>query len=134
MDIVAASPIRPQELGVSYPILRLFDNLASSTIKGRQGERKLIDIDEAVLADERYVRSCHHKFIDSYLVNLDDLVVIFGFIDHDGCLCISRKSSPKGGFEFLDEKRKKEFRIQSSDASFITTFDQVIKNILKGLD
>ena len=133
-NIVAASPVRPQELGVSYPILRSFETLPSSTIKGSQGDRKLVDVDEAILAGERYVRSMHHKFIDSYLVQLKDLASVFGHLDLDGCLRIPRRSPPKGGFEFLDDKRKKELQIHGSDASFITTFNRVTKGILKGLN
>ncbi|KAL8704056.1 MAG: hypothetical protein Q9225_008100, partial [Loekoesia sp. 1 TL-2023] len=117
-----------------YPILCLFDSLPSTTIKESSGDRKVVDIDEIVLAGEQHLRSKKPKNRSSYLVTLDDLSRILGSLDADEFITVRRKSPPKGGFEFLDQKRKPVLQIHGTDASFIKTFDRVTKGILKGLD
>ena len=117
-----------------YLILRLLEMSSATDIQGHKGTRKMIDIDEAILAGEQRIRSRPQDTNDSYLVTLEDLAIVFGPPDKDGCITIMRKTPPKGSFEFLDYKRKPCLRIQGSDASFIKTFDRVTKNILKGLN
>ncbi|KAL8761665.1 MAG: hypothetical protein Q9184_002230 [Pyrenodesmia sp. 2 TL-2023] len=51
-----------------------------TTIRGSNGDRKLVDIDEAVLAAERYIRSSETKPNDGYLVTSEDLSNIFGCV------------------------------------------------------
>ena len=123
-----------QEPGIPYLVLRLLDMSRKTTIKGSKGNRKIIDIDEAVLAGERCIRSGRHKFVQSYLVTLKDLAAIVGPPDNTGLITIKSKSPPKGSFEFLDYKRKPVVQIQGTDASFTRTFDRVTRNILKGLN
>ena len=117
-----------------YCVLRLVDASTSVNIKGSSGDRKLIDIDEAVRASEQYVCSKRPKSSEKHLVTLEDLSRLFGPLDADGLLTLRRKTPPKGGFEFLDQKRKPLVRIQGTDAAFIKKFDRVTKGILKGLD
>ncbi|KAL8925779.1 MAG: hypothetical protein Q9208_003276 [Pyrenodesmia sp. 3 TL-2023] len=109
-------------------------DISEAQESGSDGDRKLVDIDEAVLAAERYVRSSQIKPSDGYLVTLKDLSRMFGPADAAGLIPLKRKSPPKGGFEFLHQKRKKTIRIQGSDASFVKTFDRVTQDTLKGLD
>ncbi|KAL8894888.1 MAG: hypothetical protein Q9207_008376 [Kuettlingeria erythrocarpa] len=123
-----------QDPRIPYVVLRAFESLTSTTIKGRSGDRKSVDIDEAVLAAERHVRSSQFKRTDWYLVSLNDLSCIFGPADATGLLHLNRRSPPKGGFEFLHQKRTKTIRIQGDDATFVKTFDRVTNNTLKGLD
>ncbi|KAL8761726.1 MAG: hypothetical protein Q9184_002168 [Pyrenodesmia sp. 2 TL-2023] len=123
-----------QDPRTPYVVLRAFDSLASTTIRGSNGDRKLVDIDEAVLAAERHVRSSGIKLSDGYLVTLGDVSRMFGPADAAGLIPLNRKSPPKGGFEFLHQKRKKTVRIQGTDARFVKTFDRVTQDTLKGLD
>lgn len=122
-----------QDPRTPYPTLRLFDTSNSTTIKRSGGNRKIIDIDEAVLASEQIVRSSKVK-PSGYLVTLKDLSRLFGPLDTDGLIAFKRKSPPKGGFEFLDQKRKRLVQIQGTDAAFIRTFDRVTRGLFKGLD
>ncbi|KAL8932077.1 MAG: hypothetical protein Q9216_006972 [Gyalolechia sp. 2 TL-2023] len=123
-----------QDPRTPYPILHLLLALPSTTIKGGNSDRKVLDIDETVLASEQYVRAQKSKCAQDYLVTLDDLAWLFGPPDANGFISIQRKSPPKGGFEFLDQKRKPLLQIQGTHASFIKTFDRVTQGILKGLD
>ncbi|KAI4186425.1 MAG: hypothetical protein L6R41_003503 [Letrouitia leprolyta] len=122
-----------QDPRTPYPILRLLDALPSTTIKGSSGDRKIVDIDEIVLAGEQYIRAQKSKCGDDYLVTLDDLSELLGPPVH-GLIDIRRKTPPSGGFEFLDQKRKPFLQIQGTHASFVKTFDRVTKGVLKGLD
>ena len=117
-----------------YLILRLLDMSSATDIKGRKGTRKMLDVDEAILAGEQRVRSRPQHMDNSYLVTLKDLAIIFGPLDKDRCITIKRKTPPKGSFEFLDVKRKQSVSILGSDRSFTNTFNRVTKNVLKGLN
>ena len=117
-----------------YLILRLLDMASATDIQGRKGTRKMIDIDEAILAGEQRIRSRPQDTDNSYLVTLKDLAIILGPLDKHGCITIKRKTPPKGSFEFLDFKRKPAVQIQGSETSFIETFDRVTNNVLKGLN
>lgn len=123
-----------QDPHTPYALLRLFDALPSTIIHASEADRTLADIDEAVLASERYIRSCKAKPNHGYLVTLDDMSNLFGPLGTDGFLPLKRRSPPKGGFEFLDQKKKSLLRIHGTDASFIKTFDRVTQGILKGLN
>ncbi|KAL9024300.1 MAG: hypothetical protein Q9196_006616 [Gyalolechia fulgens] len=123
-----------QDPRTPYPIVHLLDALPSTTIKGGSGDRKIVDIDQTILAGEQYVRTRRSKCNNDYLVTLDDLSRLFGPPYAEGLIHIQRKTPPKGGFEFLDLKRKALLPIQGSHASFIETFDRVTQGILKGLD
>ncbi|KAI4095814.1 MAG: hypothetical protein LQ344_001368 [Seirophora lacunosa] len=123
-----------QDPRTPYHLLRLFEALPSSTSQGSKGSRKLIDIDEIVLASERYVRSSGKKPSHGFLVTLNDLSSFLGPLNADGFMRLKRKIPPKGGFEFLDQKRKRILRIRGSNASFIKAFERVTGGILKGLE
>ncbi|KAL9584362.1 MAG: hypothetical protein Q9212_002177 [Teloschistes hypoglaucus] len=117
-----------------YKLLRLLDTSRPVTYSERGGYRKLIDIDEAVLASEQYCRSADVEYRNNFLVTLHDLSVIHGPLDKNGIVSIKRKSPPKGGFEFFDAKRTPSIEFHGNDRSFIKTFDRVTHGILKGLD
>ncbi|KAL8633782.1 hypothetical protein Q9189_000518 [Teloschistes chrysophthalmus] len=117
-----------------YKLLRLLDASRPVTFSESGGYRKLVDIDEAVLASEQYCRSADVEYRNNFLVTLDDLSVIHGPLDKNGNVSIKRKIPPKGGFEFLDAKRKPAIEFHGNDRSFIKTFDRVTHGILKGLD
>ena len=96
------------------------------------------DIDEAVLLNERYIRT--RPFVDNqdnrYLVSLEDLARILGKPQHDTSptWAFRRKDPPRGGYEFLDEKRKRTIEILSDSNSYLATFARITGGILNGLD
>lgn len=114
--------------------MRLFDALPLTTIQGSHGERKLIDIDETILASEKYIRHDKSGAWDGYLVTLRDLSSVLAPLDLDGTITCKRKTPPNGGCEFLDQKRQPVCRFQGSDESFIKTFNRVTHGALKGLN
>lgn len=124
-----------------YLVLRAFLALPPGYGPGNAAEtaRTLVDIDEAILANERYIRSrgAEKNRDGKGLVKLDDASVLFesstsGAVDQP--LTITRKTPPKGGFEFLDEKRERTVKIQANSKAFAGTFNRITRNILRGLD
>ncbi|KAL8655587.1 MAG: hypothetical protein Q9210_000797 [Variospora velana] len=122
-----------QDPRTPYHLLRLFEASPFSTVQGKRGSRTLTDIDEMVLASERYVRSTRKKPSYGFLVTLDSLSSFLGPPKADGSMRLKRKIPPKGGFEFLDQKRKRILRVRGTNASFIKAFDRLTGEILKGL-
>ena len=101
------------------------------------------DIDEAVLLNERYIRSRSSTGIlpKRYLVSLKGLVRILGKPQLGASplwgrhtLGFQRKDPPHGGYEFLDVKRQRRFFILSNSCSYYDTFARITGNILHGLD
>ena len=121
---------------ISYQILRTFSRHPEFTTTTPRGMRTVVDIDEAVIRNERYI----HTLTDigqrnKYLVYLKDLcsTVPFSTRDEDS-ITLVRKEPPKGGFEFLNAKRKRELKVRSSEASFSYSFSGFTKGALRGLD
>ncbi|KAL8765412.1 MAG: hypothetical protein Q9209_007518 [Squamulea sp. 1 TL-2023] len=112
-----------------YVVFRAFDALLS--LEGSRGIRKLIDIDEAILASEQYIRL--QKRTD-YLVRLEDLRSILGPPNQHGIASFKRKTPPKGGFEFLDQKKKQTMQILGTDARWLETFHQATEGCLYGMN
>ncbi|KAL8733561.1 MAG: hypothetical protein Q9166_001969 [cf. Caloplaca sp. 2 TL-2023] len=123
-----------QDPRTPYVVLRKIDALPETTIQGTTGIRKPVDIDEAVLASEHLVRSQKPNPSSSFLVTLKDLEHVLGSPDADGITTFRRKTPPKGGFEFLYQKRKQKMRILGTDARWKYTFDHVTNGCLEGLD
>ncbi|KAL8692872.1 MAG: hypothetical protein Q9224_003872 [Gallowayella concinna] len=117
-----------------YVILRMLDALPQTDIHGSSGIRKLVDVDEAVLVSEQYVQTQKPELSNSYLLNLDDLANILGFPNTNGVTTFERKTPPKGGFEFLDQKRNQTMQILGTDARWKKTFDRATNGCLDGLD
>ncbi|KAL8799478.1 MAG: hypothetical protein Q9200_007529 [Gallowayella weberi] len=117
-----------------YAVFRMLDALTQTSIHGGNGLRKLVDVDEVVLMTEQYVQSRKPNLSSSYLLTLDDLANIVGFPDADGVITFKRKTPPKGGFEFLDQKRKQTMKVLGTDARWKETFDRATNGCLDGLD
>ena len=115
-----------------YVILRLLDHFSPRCISN--AKRRIVDIDEAILASETFVSSGYRDDKNQYLVTLQDLCTVFGPLGPSGKLVLTRKTPPKGGFEFLDEKRPSTVCIHASDSDFSETFDVITNGILRGLD
>ena len=117
-----------------YPTLRAFLAFPSIANSARQP----VDIDEAVLANEKYIRSrgAEANRDSMFLVTLEDLSRIIGAPSNDpqAPLAITRKDPPKGGFEILDECRQRTIRVQPNNDAFAETFERITKGILRGLD
>lgn len=115
-----------------YQLLRIFLTLAQ-TLAAKN--RRIIDVDEAVLRNEHYMRSRDSNRDGRYLVLLEDLTKILAEASQDSRpLSFTRKDPPKGGLEILDELRKRELTIQSNSASFGKVFERITHSILRGLD
>ena len=96
---------------------------------------RVIDIDEAILASERYARLQlpERRSVD-FLTNLDDLRDLYTFHKKESIITIPRSCPPKGGFNFFDAKQKQEIAIHGTDDSFRTALHRVTHNVLEGLD
>lgn len=126
-----------------YPILRAFDALPQSSISGDAMNiaGRAVDIDEAVLRNERYIRSRGGINNDGkYLVGIKELVAILESESQSQtqnqteALVFTRKDPPKGGLEILDEHRYWALRIQPNDDVYAKNFESITKGVLHGLD
>jgi hypothetical protein len=134
-----------QDVRTSYRVIKAFQTLppgyghanASEVAKG------LTNLDDAILANERYLRSRGpERNKDGVgllsLEHLDFVVSNDRSFDSDTASSnfrtIIRKDPPKGGFEFLDAARARRLDIHPSTESFAATFHRLTKDILKGLD
>ncbi|KAI4211607.1 MAG: hypothetical protein LQ351_005648 [Letrouitia transgressa] len=116
-----------------YPVLYLL--YEESAIRNEiKSNRKIIDIDEIILANELNIRALAQKNDRAYLVRLDDFRVLFGSESTIQSLDINRKAPPKGGFEFYDELRSNAIHVHASDHSFSKSFNRITEGILYGLD
>ena len=115
-----------------YQLLRKFLTL-SETVAAR--DRRIVDVDEAVLRNERYIRSRDSNQDGRYLISLEELSEMLpGVPQDDYCISFKRKDPPKGGLEFFDEVRQRELNIQSSSTSFCKVFERITRGALHGLD
>ena len=121
---------------ISYQILRTFSRHPEFTTIAPKGTRAVVDIDEAVLRNERYIRTLTDTDQrKKYLVYLKDLCSTVPFPTRGGAsTTFVRKEPPKGGFEILDAKRKRELTVRSSMASFSNAFAARTKGALLGLN
>ena len=124
-----------------YPVLRAFQKylLNNKKDKTTNKPRGIVDVDEAIIAQERYIRSRGDANLDSrYLVSLMELSSILlpspGGSTDDTKLEFVRQDPPKGGLELLDAFRERVIHIQPNDAGFAETFDRISKGVLRGLD
>ena len=98
-------------------------------------DRRIVDVDDAVLRNEQFTRSRDSNRDGKYLVLLEDLPKVLSTAPQDDRpLSFTRKDPPKGGLELLDELRKRELTIQSSSASFCKVFERITHGVLRGLD
>ena len=98
----------------------------------------LQDIDEAVLLNERYIRSrsSMSNQDNQCLVTLEHLAKILGKVptDTETTVLVKRKDPPTGGYEMLDAKRQPTVEILADSNTFREAFDRATKDILRGLD
>jgi hypothetical protein len=128
-----------------YVALRSFMNLPANCGPANAAEtaKSSVDIDEAILANEGYIRSRgdERNKDGKGLVRLSDAEAIFGdstvkrdAITQELVRVIVRKEPPKGGFEFFNAKRSRSLQIQPSTEAFISTFNRITRGILRGLN
>ncbi|KAI9842648.1 MAG: hypothetical protein M1837_007015 [Sclerophora amabilis] len=125
----------------SYLVLRAFMMLPPGHGPGDPSEtaRAAIDLDEAVMANERYLRSRGHERNKdgTGLVTLDDAELLFGKRPDPSsgrALTITRKDPPKGGFQVLDNRRIRKLFIQPTTEAFITTFNRITHDVLNRMN
>lgn len=115
-----------------YRLLKTFLTLPQ-TLEAE--DRRSVDIDEAVLQNEHYMRSRHSNEDSRYLVSLEDLSrILVKDTQNNSHVSFTRKDPPKGGLEFLDELRKRELTIQPNSGCFCKVFERITHGILRGLD
>ena len=119
-----------------YLFLRSF---ASRTQAFHSNGQSLIDIDEAVIRHELYVRSLDPaERSDRYLMILEGLLTVVSsatrFSTGKRMVVMTRKDPPLGGFEVLDDLRPKKLGLQANRVTFASTFKRITKGILDGLD
>ncbi|MCJ1477750.1 hypothetical protein MMC13_006423 [Lambiella insularis] len=116
-----------------YPLLR---TLLSRSKDDSGSLSSLQDVDEAILQNTGYIKSrCQEGYFDTeYFVSMEQLVTILQGTIKDGTVEFRRKTPPKGGFEFLDARRKPLMKIVATDAEFGATFDRLTGGVLRGLD
>ncbi len=113
-----------------------------SASEGLKEARTAVCIDEAILANERYLRSSSPSTQSEGLVRLDDLKTSFY---HDSCITkgscgvgdfleIIRTGPPKGGLRLLDKNRRNKLHVRSSITGFISAFNIITNSILDGLN
>ncbi|KAL8668536.1 MAG: hypothetical protein Q9168_006840 [Polycauliona sp. 1 TL-2023] len=107
-----------------YVIFRLFAALPHALVH---------DIDEAILASEKHVRSQHPK-PGNFLVTLKDLTHVLGPPDERGIVTFVRPDPSQGSFQFLDQERKQVMQIVGTDKTFMETFRLVTNGCLDQLD
>ena len=124
-----------------YRVLRAFHGYLQNNTKRKTTDepRGIVDVDEAIIAQERYIRSRSDANKDSrYLVSMPELSSILlsspGSSTDDLKLEFVRQDPPKGGLELLDAYRERVMHIQPNDAVFAATFDRITKGTLRGLD
>ena len=115
-----------------YQLLRAFLTLPQ-TQAGKN--RMIVEVDEAILRNEHYIRFRDRNSDGRYLVSLEDLSEILAKASSNSHpLSFTRKDPPKGGLETLDELRKRKLSIQPNSASFCNVFKRITRGILHGLD
>ena len=115
-----------------YQLLRTF--LALPQKLAEKG-RSIVDVDEAVLRNEQYMRSRDSNEDGRYLVPLEDFAKTIAKAKKScHSFSFTRKDPPKGGLEFLDELRERHLSIQPDSASFAKVFERITRGVLRGLD
>ena len=122
----------------TYKVLRAFHSIKSTTQRSSaQDPRRAIDIDEAILRNERYIRSRGQvKNQDGkYLVGLRELYSAVGACcEGPDRMVFTRMDPPKGGLELLDERRDRVVYMQLNDRIFTEAFGNATGGMLRGLD
>ena len=121
---------------MSYQILRTFSRHDKFTKITPRGVRTVVDIDEAVIRNERYIRTLTDvDQRNKHLVYLRDFCSTVPFPTHnEDWMTFVRKEPPKGGLEILNAKRKRELGVRSSEASFSVYFSAFTKGALRDLN
>ena len=125
--------------GLTHPVFRKIYNAAKSDPS--LALEQLIDIDQIILRNERYIRSRPENANqdDKYLVHLRDLPDALPASirsDSGSVLGFVRAQLPKGGLELfkLGSKNTGLRTIHATDHAFTKTFRRITKDILYGLD
>ncbi|MCJ1383844.1 hypothetical protein MMC17_006958 [Xylographa soralifera] len=123
-----------------YTVLRAILDLPYETMARNESGtlEKLQDIDEAVLLNEKYIRTRgpDENADGVHLVSIEDLGMICGSIPSDlaTSMAIRRMEPPSGGFECLNEKRERTIEICANSQTYCERFHHLTGDILKGLD
>lgn len=123
----------------TYKVLRALYSLTllDVGISSAPTSRRAVDIDEAILRNEKYIpsRGDAENADGKYLVGLSDLCTAVGACPGGrNRMMFTRVNPPKGGLEVLDERRARVMYLQPNDQTFIQAFGYATNGILQGLD
>ncbi|KAL8953396.1 MAG: hypothetical protein Q9222_000773 [Ikaeria aurantiellina] len=113
-----------------YTVFRQIDALLTAD----DNSASPVDIDEAILARERFLHTKDRQSFPDYMVTLSQLKSTLHAHYENGSVVIERKRPSRNGFQMLDAKRKDILRIQPTNEAFAKTFDRVTHGILQGLN
>lgn len=127
-----------------YHVLRAFHALPQSYLTKEAASkeaagtgRRAVDIDEAVLENDRYIRfrGGLTNTDGKYLVRLKAFAGLNspGIADPYKTLVITRECPPKGGLELLHNYRHRALRIQQNDDAYTKNFEKITRGALRGL-
>ena len=118
---------------IRYPVLRACIDAASDDLDEGQD---LIDVDDAILANERYIRSRWKQNKDgAYLLTLEDLSKLLTIAPcEDGSGMLSRRNLPKGGLEVLHSTMDESVRLHTDSARFANSLKEETDQELRGLN
>lgn len=122
-----------------YHVLRAFHALPQCYLAkvAIDNGRRAVDIDEAVLENDRYIRfrGGLTNADGKYLVGLKAFTGIKSpaIADPNKTLVITRECPPKGGLELLDKYRQRTLRIQQNDDAYTKNFEKTTQGALRGL-
>lgn len=125
-DLLSAPSLR-------YPVLRACVSAAKAGIGDGQ---YVVDIDELILTNERYIKSrMDQSSDDSHLISLEDFCAILSISSDDkGSGMLHRPSLPDGGIQFRHPKHQDSLLIHTSSSDVAVDLKQDISNELGGLD
>lgn len=122
----------------TYRVLRAFHSIQPAIkTSSVQDARRAIDIDEAILRNERYIRSRGEveNQDGKYLVGLSELyTAVEACPEGPNRMVFTRMDPPKGGLELLDERRDRVVYMQLNDRIFTEAFENITGGMLRGLD
>lgn len=124
-----------------YRLLRLFLTFppAGESPAALNTARAAVDIDELILANERFIRSRgpRRNRDSKYLVRFEQPETLFQNAredPHGERLVITRNDLSRGGLELFDIRRPRRLYLQPNLNAFVRTFHRITRNILQGLN
>ena len=116
-----------------YPVLRTCIVVANERA---QKDHAIIDLDEALLVNERYIRSRQESTNDdAYLFTLEDFCILHNILpDKDGIGVLVRPEPPSDGISLNASTWEKGIKLHTSSTGYAQELGKAISKELGGLD